>query len=25
VTGIVEFANRGRQGRVIRVHPVAAA
>jgi len=25
VTGIVEFANRGRQGRVIRIHPVAAA
>jgi large subunit ribosomal protein L27 len=25
VTGIVEFANRGRQGRVICVHPVAAA
>ena len=25
VTGIVEFANRGRQGRFIRIHPVAAA
>jgi large subunit ribosomal protein L27 len=25
VSGIVEFADRGRQGRVIRVRPVAAA
>jgi large subunit ribosomal protein L27 len=25
IGGIVEFADRGRQGREIRVHPVAAA